>query len=119
MSDKETISQIINQIKFVKYVIKNGYETAIEYGVGIEEEFTKTLQGKSKDQLLQLTEELKQKMAENSNRKPKQEGLKFCIGKCKSEFIPKDGMIQIYCSSCDRVKATRPIKNTNNYKDIE
>jgi len=118
MSDNK-VSQIINQMRLVKYVIKNGYETALTYGAGIEEEFTKTLEGKTKDELLQLSEELKQKIAENSNRKPKQEGLKFCIGKCKSEFIPKDGMIQIYCSSCDRVKATRPIKTNTNYKDIE
>ena len=54
---------------------------------------------------------------ENSLRKKspyledkKEKPVKFCIGKCKSEFIPKNGMLQIYCSSCDRVKAERPIK---------
>lgn len=107
-------------MKLVKRVIDHGYDKALLYAdTGLEEEFTKTLEGKTKDELLQVTKELKQKMAENSNRKPKQEGLKFCIGKCKSEFIPKDGMIQIYCSSCDRVKATRPIKTNTNFKDIE
>ena len=62
--------------------------------------------------------------AENSLRKkpaytkPKEE-LKFCIGKCEREFIPKDNMIQIYCPSCDRVLVTRPINNFNKpFKDV-
>jgi hypothetical protein len=24
-------------------------------------------------------------------------GLKFCIGKCQREFIPKDGNLEVYC----------------------
>ncbi len=40
----------------------------------------------------------------------KEKPVKFCIGKCQTEFIPKDGMLQLYCPSCDRVKAERPIK---------
>jgi len=53
---------------------------------------------------------------ENSLRKKspyldkKEKPVKFCIGKCQTEFIPKNGMLQLYCPSCDRVKAERPIK---------
>lgn len=46
----------------------------------------------------------------------KNKKLKFCVGQCAREYIPKDNILTIYCPSCDRVIAERPIKNPN-FKD--
>jgi len=108
--------QIMSKIKLVRRVLDYGFQKALEYAdFGNEEEYTKTLETKSNDELRVIIRELKAELNADSirNQKP---GLKFCIGKCQREFIPKDGNIEVYCPSCDRTISVRPIKN--NYNDI-
>lgn len=115
MENKEKIYELINQIKLIRRVINYGYDKALLYAdIGAEEEFTESLKDKTKDELLELSNNLKIQIDNNSRRK---ENIKRCIGMCKSEFIEKDDLIQVYCPSCDRIKATRP-KETK-FKDIE
>ncbi len=107
---------IMSKIKLIRRVLDHGFEKALEYAnIGEEEVFTKTLETKTKEELRELSKELKEKLNTNSVRNQKS-GLKFCIGKCQREYNPKDGNLEVYCPSCDRVIAVRPIKN--DYKDI-
>ena len=110
---------ITNKIKLIRRVIDHGYDKAFGYAnVGDDEDYTKTLQNKTKEELLAVIKELKDSLytPETSNRKKSPYEPKFCIGKCQREFIPKDSNLEIYCASCDRVIAVRPIKQ--DFKDI-
>lgn len=113
MTDKYIL---INNIKLIRKVIDYGFEKALTYADGeTEETYVKSFDGKNKNELLDEKNRLLELLSQTSNRKqsPYQ---KFCIGKCQREFIPKDGNVEIYCASCDRTIAVRPIKN--NFKDI-
>jgi len=108
-------NKFISQIKLIRRIIDHGYEKAMNYAsTDAEILFTKTLEDKSKTELLDEISNLKQLVASNSNRtsSPYQ---KFCIGKCQREYAPRNGNIEIYCPSCDRFLNSKPIKN---YKDI-
>ena len=108
--------QIMFKIKLVRKVLDYGFQKALEYAdFGEEEEYTKSLETKTKEELREIVKQLKDELNAGSvrNQKP---GLKFCIGKCQREYIPKDGNLEVYCPSCDRTIAVRPIKN--DYKDI-
>jgi hypothetical protein len=108
--------KIMSKIKLVRRILDHGFQKALEYAdFGEEEQYTKTLETKSKEELRDIIKELKEELNSNPVRK-QNKGLKFCIGKCQREFIPKDGNIEIYCPSCDRTIAVRPIKN--DFKDI-
>jgi NADH pyrophosphatase NudC (nudix superfamily) len=108
--------QIMSKIKLVRRILDHGFQKALEYAdFGEDEQYTKTLEAKSKEELRNIIKELKEELNSNSVRNQNKD-LKFCIGKCQREFIPKDGNIEIYCPSCDRTIAVRPIKN--DFKDI-
>ena len=106
----------MNKIKMVRRVLDHGFQKALEYAdFGKEEEYTKTLESKSKEELRDIIKELKEQLNAGSVRN-QSKGLKFCIGKCQREYLPKDGNLEVYCPSCDRTIAVRPIKN--DFKDI-
>ena len=104
--NKEEQIKIMNHIKMVRRVLDFGYEKALLYAdIGEEEEFTKTLENKSRLDLIQEVKSLKEKIY-----KSKPADGKFCIRKCKGEYIPRDGYIEVYCSSCDRIIGKKTIK---------
>ena len=106
MSKEETY-KIMNQIKMIRRIIDFGYERALLYADIGEEEFTKTFENKTRSELIEASRGLKQKIFK---AKEVSADGKFCIGKCNKQFVPKDGFVEIYCSSCDRTLAKRPIK---------
>lgn len=106
------ITTIIPKIKVIKSIITNGFSKTLEtVNIGADEIFLKSLEHYTQPELLDLLQDLKKQMSENTNRRKVEVPLKFCIGQCQSEFHAKDGMLEVYCPSCDRVKATRPIKS--------
>jgi len=112
MINKEEKKKIMNQIKMVRRVLDFGYERALLYAdAGEEEEFVKSLENKTKVELLQESRFLKDAIyiPADPNRNKDADG-KFCIRKCRKEFIPRDGNVEIYCSACDRTIAKRPIR---------
>jgi len=106
---------IINKIKLTRKVLDIGLDRVMESSDSDELEWLNTLKGKTKEELKNVLTELKTELNNNSIR-TKKEGLKFCIRKCQREYIPKDGNLEVYCPSCDRTIAVRPIKN--DFKDI-
>jgi hypothetical protein len=106
---------IINKIKLTRKVLEFGLDKVVEYADSDELEWLNTLKDKTNDELKLTLTELKTELNNNSVR-TKKEGLKFCIRKCQREFIPKDGNLEVYCPSCDRTIAVRPIKN--DFKDV-
>lgn len=109
MTDKYTY---INNIKIIRRVLKSGYDLALEFADGESEiAYTESLKEFNKQQLLNEIEVNKEKiMLTNSNREISPY-VKHCIRKCEREFIPKNGHIDVYCRSCDRVLSSRLIKN--------
>lgn len=107
MSD---VSIYINQIKLIRKIIDNGF--SINLGDVDDELFIKSLEHYSNKELLELSKSLKDKINKNSIRanSPYKMELKFCIGKCEREYIPNNGLVEIYCPSCDRTILKRPIK---------
>lgn len=103
----EELYKITNHIRLIRRVIDLGYESALSYSFGEEEEkFIKSLENKTKEELLDESKKLKNVL----NKKPNRTTDKFCIRKCKKEFIKKDNFVEVYCSSCDRTIGKKPIK---------
>ena len=98
------------KIKLIRRIIDHGYEKALTYTENDEEkEYMNIHSKKNRQELIEEITKIK------SNKPVSQTPLKFCIGQCQREFIPRNGNLQIYCPSCDRVLNERPIKD---FKDI-